>query len=162
MKAILNKLTPEKFEKLSGQVTELAIDNSERLTAVIDIIFEKAIDEQTYSSTYAQLCSVLSQMSVQGDASNGEDSEVVFSKLLVKKCRTEFQKNNLEEFLAKKESELSECTDPEQKQNLKMELDFKENKLRKRSVGNIKFIGELYKLNILLASTMMHIVGTLL
>lgn len=56
LRAILNKLTPEKFETLSGQVKELEIDNTERLCAVIDLIFEKAISEQAFSTTYARLC----------------------------------------------------------------------------------------------------------
>ncbi|XP_047501452.1 eukaryotic translation initiation factor 4 gamma 3-like [Penaeus chinensis] len=161
VRAILNKLTPEKFEKLSGQITE-HIDNSERMKAVIDIIFEKAIDEQTYAATYAQLCDVLSRMSIQGDASNGDASKVDFKRLMVRKCQTEFQNNNIEEFQAKKESELSECTDPEQKQNLKMELDYQEARLQKRSVGNLKFIGELYKLDILTTPTMLLIICRLL
>ncbi|XP_063597936.1 eukaryotic translation initiation factor 4 gamma 3-like [Penaeus indicus] len=162
VRAILNKLTPEKFGKLSAQVTELPIDNAEKQKAVIDIIFEKAIDEQTYSATYAQLCDVLSRMPVQEDASNGDASEVAFKRLMVRKCQTEFQSNNMEEFLVRKEKELSECTDPAQKENLKVELDYQETKLKKRSVGNLKFIGELYKLDILTMPTMMLIVSTLL
>lgn len=149
LRAILNKLTPEKFETLSGQVKELEIDNTERLCAVIDLIFEKANDEQAFSTTYARLCQVLSKMSVQGDDSNGNSLDVVFNELMVDKCREEFQKNDLGKFLVKMVSDLSKCTDPAQKQQLKMELELQEFKLRRRSVGNLKFIGELYKLNLL-------------
>ncbi|ROT79508.1 eukaryotic translation initiation factor 4 gamma [Penaeus vannamei] len=151
VRAILNKLTPEKFEKLSGQVKELEIDNTERLSAVIDLIFEKAIDEQSFSSTYAQLCQVLSQMSVQG-ASNGGSSEVKFFNLIIKKCRMEFQKNDMGEFLVKMESDLSKCTDPARKQELKLQLELQETKLRRRAVGNLRFIGELYKVNLMVGS----------
>lgn len=41
MRGILNKLTPEKFEKLVGTVNQMPIDTTERLSAVIDLIFEK-------------------------------------------------------------------------------------------------------------------------
>lgn len=39
---------------------------------------------------------------------------------------------------------------------------YDETKLRKRSVGNIRFIGELYKLRMLTSPIMMRIIGTLL
>ena len=43
MRSILNKLTPQMFQQLMKQVTQLAIDTEERLKGVIDLIFEKAI-----------------------------------------------------------------------------------------------------------------------
>lgn len=43
-----------------------------------------------------------------------------------------------------------------------LKLDYDETKLRKRSVGNIRFIGELYKLRMLTSPIMMRIIGTLL
>lgn len=41
MRGILNKLTPEKFDKLVDSVKVLPINTTERLSAVIDLIFEK-------------------------------------------------------------------------------------------------------------------------
>ena len=38
---MLNKLTPEKFDKLVGQVQALPIDTPERLKGVIDLVFDK-------------------------------------------------------------------------------------------------------------------------
>lgn len=55
------------------------------------------------------------------------------------------------------ESDLSKCTDPTQKQELKLELEFQEFNLKRRSVGNLKFIGELYKLNLLGTPAVMFI-----
>lgn len=59
-------------------------------------------------------------------------------------------------------SEPSERTDPAQKQNLKLELELEEAKIRRRSFVNLKIIGELYKLNLLGMATTMPITGTLL
>lgn len=154
-RAILNKLTPEKFETLIGQVQELQIDSTEKLSAVIDLVFEKAVNEQCFSSTYARMCQVLSKMSVRGDASQ-------FSNLIVEKCLKEFHKDDLCEFLARMERDLSKCTDPAQKQELKLELESQELQLRKRSVGNIKFLGELYKLNLLSVQTLTYVIDRLL
>jgi len=41
MRGILNKITPSTFEKLLVQITELPIDNENRLSGCIAIIFEK-------------------------------------------------------------------------------------------------------------------------
>lgn len=41
VRGILNKLTPEKFTKLVGQVKELPINNLTRLEGVIDLVFKK-------------------------------------------------------------------------------------------------------------------------
>ncbi len=49
VRSILNKLTPQMFQKLMKQVTELTIDTEERLKGVIDLILEKAISEPNFS-----------------------------------------------------------------------------------------------------------------
>lgn len=61
---ILNKLTPQNMQKLTADLINLPITTQERLEGAIDIIFEKSIDEQVFSTTYAQLCKVLSQIKV--------------------------------------------------------------------------------------------------
>ena len=43
---ILNKLTPQNLQKLTGDLINLPINNEDRLKSSIDIIFEKSIDEQ--------------------------------------------------------------------------------------------------------------------
>ena len=55
---ILNKLTPQNLQKLTGDLINLSINNEDRLKGSIDIIFEKSIDEQVFSQTYANLCKV--------------------------------------------------------------------------------------------------------
>lgn len=49
VRGILNKLTPEKFDRLVAQVQELPIDNSERLSGVIDLVFKKVCTNIIYS-----------------------------------------------------------------------------------------------------------------
>ncbi len=55
---ILNKLTPQNLQKLTGDLINLSINNEDRLKGSIDIIFEKSIDEQVFSQIYANLCKV--------------------------------------------------------------------------------------------------------
>lgn len=59
LRSILNKLTPQKFQELMKQVSELAIDTEERLKGAIDLIFEKAISEPNFSVAYANMCRCL-------------------------------------------------------------------------------------------------------
>lgn len=63
VRSILNKLTPQKFQQLMKQVTDLTIDTEERLKGVIDLTFEKAISEPNFSVAYANMCRCLSGVS---------------------------------------------------------------------------------------------------
>ncbi|KAJ7961875.1 Eukaryotic translation initiation factor 4G [Quillaja saponaria] len=56
LKAILNKLTPQNFEKLFEQVKAVNIDNAVTLTGVISQIFDKALMEPTFCEMYANFC----------------------------------------------------------------------------------------------------------
>lgn len=49
------------------QMTELAINTEERLRGVIDLVFEKAINEPSFSVVYANMCRCL--MGVSNDTS---------------------------------------------------------------------------------------------
>lgn len=63
VRSILNKLTPQMFSQLMKQVTDLTIDTEERLKGVIDLVFEKAIDEPSFSVAYGNMCSCLATVS---------------------------------------------------------------------------------------------------
>ena len=48
--SILNKLTPQKFQTLLTQILQLEIDSEERLKGVIDLIFEKVLVVEVFTS----------------------------------------------------------------------------------------------------------------
>merc|ERR1712128_285713 len=87
---ILNKITPEKFEKLITDILNIIGNGSNVIfKGVILLIFEKALDEPKYSSMYAQLCKRLSE-----HAPNLEPPEskiTTFKRLLLNKCKDEFE-----------------------------------------------------------------------
>lgn len=64
-RGILNKLTPQKFDTLLDKVKHLEINNQKRLEGVIDLVFEKAIDEPNFSEAYAAMCNKLSTIKVR-------------------------------------------------------------------------------------------------
>lgn len=53
-RSLLNKLTPEKFDKLVSKVQDLPIDSSDRLKGVIDLIFEKVRHRSLAADTFRQ------------------------------------------------------------------------------------------------------------
>lgn len=172
VRGILNKLTPEKFQKLSDDLLGLQLDSDKVLKGVILLIFEKALDEPKYSSMYAQLCKRLSE-----EAPNFEPPGLpcTFKLLLLNKCRTEFENRaqvpasprpwrrfdvraavtpflvvSLQAFAAYENKELS--PDEEEKRHL----------AKCKMLGNIKFIGELGKLEILAESILHRCIQNLL
>ncbi|XP_022078022.2 eukaryotic translation initiation factor 4 gamma 1 isoform X4 [Acanthochromis polyacanthus] len=154
VRSILNKLTPQKFQQLMKQVTELTIDTEERLKGVIDLTFEKAISEPDFSVAYANMCRCLMGLKVQTTDKPG--ATVQFRKLLLNRCQKEFEKDkDDDEIFEKKQKELEAASGEEEKQRLIEELEDAKDKARRRSLGNIKFIGELFKLK-MLTEVIMH------
>ncbi|XP_060572704.1 eukaryotic translation initiation factor 4 gamma 2-like, partial [Ruditapes philippinarum] len=70
VRGILNKLSPEKFDKLSLELLNVGIESQVILKGIILLIFEKALDEPKYSSVYAKLCHQLCE-----DAPNFEPKD---------------------------------------------------------------------------------------
>ncbi|XP_076833025.1 eukaryotic translation initiation factor 4 gamma 1 isoform X1 [Brachyhypopomus gauderio] len=154
VRSVLNKLTPQMFQPLMKQVTELTIDTEERLKGVIDLIFEKAISEPNFSVAYANMCRCL--MGLKVPTSDKPGVTVNFRKLLLNRCQKEFEKDkDDDETFEAKQQELDAATVEEERQRLKEELDEAKDKARRRSLGNIKFIGELFKLK-MLTEPIMH------
>ncbi|GAB4844258.1 hypothetical protein Ancab_037622 [Ancistrocladus abbreviatus] len=146
LKSILNKLTPQNFERLFEQVKEVNIDNAVTLTGVINQIFDKALIEPTFCEMYANFCyhlaSELPDLSV-------DNEKITFKRLLLNKCQEEFERGEREEEEANKAD-----GDGESKQS-EEEREEKRLKARRRMLGNIRLIGELYKKR-MLTERIMH------
>lgn len=105
VKGLLNKLTMENFDSISGQILTWANKSEEEndgrtLRQVIKLIFEKATDEAHWSEMYARLCRKM--MDTLGD--KVQDEKVVdskgapvtggslFRKYLLNRCQEDFEK----------------------------------------------------------------------
>lgn len=172
VRGILNKLTPEKFDPLLEQLQALNINNSEKLSNVISLVFEKAIDEPNFSSAYAALCKKLSKPIQEenerkrreegnnaGSQKQAAASQADFKKELLNKCQKEFDnhvanENSMRMKLTPLENEINESTDQNRKMELRAQLEEEERKLRRRSVGTVRFIGELYRQGMLITNIM--------
>ncbi|XP_033492671.2 eukaryotic translation initiation factor 4 gamma 1a isoform X3 [Epinephelus lanceolatus] len=154
LRSILNKLTPQKFQELMKQVTELTIDTEERLKGAIDLIFEKAISEPNFSVAYANMCRCL--MGLKVPTSDKPGLFVNFRKLLLNRCQKEFEKDQDDDAIfEKKQKEMEAAKEGEERERLRVELEESRDQARRRSLGNIKFIGELFKLK-MLTEAIMH------
>lgn len=161
-RGMLNKLTPQNFDKLSKDFCDLAIDTEDKLKKMIELIFDKAVDEPAFCEQYAMLCKIMSSISVKVSEDNKEKI-IKFNTLLLERCQTCFEKDkyqdlNLDERLKK----IAECDDKEKKQQLIDELDEEKRLVRKKSLGNIKLIGALYKNNRLKDEIMNLCIDTLI
>ncbi|XP_046748420.1 eukaryotic translation initiation factor 4 gamma 2 isoform X1 [Diprion similis] len=148
VRGILNKLTPEKFAKLSNDLLDVELNSDVILKGVILLIFDKALDEPKYSSMYAQLCKRLSDeapnFEPQKPNVEGQKPQSTFKQLLLNKCKLEFENRSKaheafdgQDDLAPEEEELRQLA-------------------KRKMLGNIKFIGELGKLEIV-SESILHL-----
>lgn len=185
VKSLLNKLTMEKFDSISDQIITWA-NKSEKekdgrtLIQVIKLVFEKATDEATWSEMYARLCrKMMEQISpkVQDDGiRNSEGKHItgghLFRKYLLNRCQEDFERG-----WASKESTAaaaaSKATEDQaakaaaggagdDETALYSEEYYAAQKAKRQGLGLIKFIGELFKLQMLTERIMHECVKKLL
>ncbi|XP_014260812.1 eukaryotic translation initiation factor 4 gamma 1-like isoform X3 [Cimex lectularius] len=166
MRGILNKLTPQKFERLLEKVQNLGIDNENRLKSVVNLVFEKAIDEPSFSSMYADLCANLQNTKVplnKEKKEEGTTNEILFRKVLLVKCQEQFEKTKGDQLdIVTRTREIEETKDLEKQKEMKLILGEDERKIRVKAVGLVRFIGELYKKGMLTPNIMHTCIGVLL
>ncbi len=63
MQGILNKMTRERFDRLNQQLLNIKIECLEMLNILVDLVFDKAVEEHHFVDMYADICSRLVQES---------------------------------------------------------------------------------------------------
>lgn len=134
VRGILNKITPETFDKLSKELVNVGLDSPRTLRGVIYLLFDKALKDLKYSSLYAKLCQELSEKAPNFEVEPGPNT---FCKFLISKCEDEFERRRraTEDFDRK-----NDLTDEEYEQRAIA---------KQKMLGNIKFICELGKKRLL-------------
>lgn len=98
-RSILNKLTPENFSTLVEKLKVLHIDTVDRLDTCISLVFEKAITEPNYASSYAILCKQVADVFIVPLDPNNTQQKAVFKKRLISQCQREFEKHRDNELI---------------------------------------------------------------
>ena len=186
VKGLLNKLTMEKFDSISDQIIAWANKSEAEkdgrtLIQVIRLVFEKATDEATWSEMYARLCRKMMEQissSVQDDGIRNSEGKPItggqlFRKYLLNRCQEDFERGwTAKEATAAaaaskaKEDEAVKASNEkrtgEDEVALYSEEYYAAQKAKRQGLGLIKFIGELFKLQMLTERIMHECVKKLL
>ncbi|KAG7848848.1 hypothetical protein KL941_001666 [Ogataea angusta] len=157
VKSHLNKLTLDNFDTISAEIIKIANqaqweDDVKTLKQVIELTFAKACDEHLWSSVYAKLCLTLcTDISEEvEDKSQPRPEQVpkrVYSsglvrKLLLSRCQAEYEKGWSDKLPTNEDGTPLE---PE----MMSDEYYKLAAAKRRGLGLVRFIGELYYLNLL-------------
>jgi hypothetical protein len=126
IQSLLNKLTLENFDKLSTKLIELfkTINSSDILEKAVERVHNKALTEPPFAAMYSELCKKLNDHCPTFD--NGK---INFRTILLNKCQEAFEAQ-----MSKEKAYLNEET---------------LQKERRRAMGNVIFIGELFKVDLI-------------
>ena len=162
VKAALNKMTPSTFEKITGQILDIVAQSKKEtdgrtLRQVIQLTFEKATDEEHWAEMYAQFCSRMLQymtpeikdetlpLDKHGNVNAGG---TLFRKYLLNRCQQDFEAGWKSKLPEKPEGEQSEAA-------MLSDEYYIAAAAKRRGLGLVRFIGELFKLG-MLTSRIMH------
>ncbi|KAL1840883.1 hypothetical protein VTK73DRAFT_3644 [Phialemonium thermophilum] len=161
VKAALNKMTPDNFDKISDQILAIAGQSKNEqdgrtLRQVIQLTFEKATDEAHWASMYAKFCKrMLETMSPEIRDENITDKQgkvvsggALFRKYLLNRCQEEFERGWKVDLPKPKEGKAGEA-------ELMSDEYYIAAAAKRRGLGLVQFIGELYKLG-MLTERIMH------
>ncbi|KAG6907958.1 hypothetical protein DXG01_006746 [Tephrocybe rancida] len=174
VRALLNKLTMEKFDSISDQIVALANESENEndgttLVCVTQLIFEHAMDGATWAEMYARLCRKMMERIIPTVYDRGIRSTdgkpitgaPLFRKYLLNRCQEEFESGWLmEQAVASKAAEDQVVDEAAQRSGSTETALYSDEysavqKAKRRGLGLMKFIGELFKLQ-MLTERIMH------
>eukprot|EP00441_Pelagodinium_beii_P045728 CAMPEP_0197623638 /NCGR_PEP_ID=MMETSP1338-20131121/3610_1 /TAXON_ID=43686 ORGANISM="Pelagodinium beii, Strain RCC1491" /NCGR_SAMPLE_ID=MMETSP1338 /ASSEMBLY_ACC=CAM_ASM_000754 /LENGTH=723 /DNA_ID=CAMNT_0043193673 /DNA_START=96 /DNA_END=2267 /DNA_ORIENTATION=+ len=132
VKAILNKITVERFSELFGQMLECGLSTPAHAEMLIQEVFEKATQQHHFIDMYADLCVLLQEHFTTNpftSVAGADGKKPTFKRLLLDVCQASFER-----LLAPPEA--LEDLEPE-------ERSLQEVQYKTRMLGNIKLVGAL-------------------
>ena len=162
VKAALNKMTPNNFDKISTQILDIVSQSKQEtdgrtLRQVIQLTFEKATDEAHWAAMYAEFCGrMLEYMTPEikdetlalDKNGNVTAGGTLFRKYLLNRCQDDFEQGWKTKLPEKPEGETEEAA-------MLSDEYYIAAAAKRRGLGLVRFIGELFKLG-MLTSRIMH------
>jgi len=145
---LLNKLSIENIDKLCPLFVKKILMKCEKvidINIVVKTIFEKACDETSFSILYAKLCdyaqkNTINEYLIENQKNNKSiDIRTIFKRVIINLCQSNFYNQN-----SNKEDEIRQL------------------RKKKKILGNIKFIGDLFKAKLIHESIVHHIIWNFL
>lgn len=151
---LLNKLSIENIDKLCPLFVQKILKRCEKVidvNIIVKTIFEKACDETNFSILYARLCdyaqkNTINEYFIKKEKNNDiikknktTDIRTIFKRVIINLCQSNFYNKN-----SKKEDEVRQL------------------RKKKKILGNIKFIGDLFKEKLIHESIIHHIIWNFL
>lgn len=133
VKCSLNKVCPESVITIAAKISLVEVCNAEELQEVISLIFQKALSEPHYCSTYADLVFRIKSAFPEFPTPNNGKPQT-FKSLLLDVCQKEFE--SLPTTLEPSSEDLQQY-DAE-------ELEFRRKSTKDRLLANMKLIGHLF------------------
>ena len=148
IKVTLNKLSPSNLDKLKEQLLEIGKESTNNLIFLVQCIFEKAWSEVKYTQMYATLCKFLKEK-FEAHSFPGSDLDPrrnLFKYELLERCESSFTQTPPEEF--------TDLT--------KEQIEEKKSQIKKKTLGNVRFIGELFRVELITSKVILCCVDELL
>ncbi|KAM9900538.1 hypothetical protein OXX79_005069 [Metschnikowia pulcherrima] len=158
----LNKLTLEMFEPITEDLLKIGKqsiweDDAKTIKQVISLTFAKACDEPYWSSVYAQFCAKMlkevpdevkdvNTLTKNGEPATGGD---LARRILLATCQVEYEKGWVDKLPTNEDGSPLE---PE----MMSEEYYVMAAAKRRGLGLVKFIGNLYILNMLNDQVILH------
>ncbi|KAH8832532.1 ARM repeat-containing protein [Flagelloscypha sp. PMI_526] len=168
---LLNQITPDNSETVSAEIISWANwpgDNGERIDQLSRLVFENAISEESSSEAYAILCRRLMEQITRDVQKLGINNVTtggqLFRKYLLNRCQEEFEGRFVQgaAIVTAGDIESMEAQESANKIPLVPERLHAAGDARHRGLAVVRFMGELFKMQMLTERIMHECVKKLL
>ncbi|CAD7936882.1 unnamed protein product [Amoebophrya sp. A120] len=133
VQALLNKIAPDNLQVIVDQMAKIEIERANELDMVIELVYAKALNEDHYCQTYADMVYNLKTRYPEFPSEEDPTKKITFHRQLLTVCQDKYE--SCSRMLA----------GDEMPADLKgQELAAEMKKRRKHSITNMKFIGQLF------------------
>uniref|UniRef100_A0A914GRP5 MIF4G domain-containing protein n=1 Tax=Globodera rostochiensis TaxID=31243 RepID=A0A914GRP5_GLORO len=148
VRGLLNKVTPSTYKDLSEDFIKYKIhEDPKLLEMIIDLIFDKAVEEPHFCPLYSDLCKRQVEEEKRAMADK-QTQEKTFRSEIVQKCQKTFLvSNQFDEKISELKKKMDELDEADEKARAQVEeeIETRRSKEKRRLLGIIRFISQLYR-----------------